>query len=156
MPYLLLLRHFFPRHFFLQHFGTSYLGTYIHILFNTFAIIKDKKKMDSTRQSRIGKQIQKDLSEIIREHTSNVAPGKMLTVTKVNVTSDLGLANVNISVFPSDKADDAIKNLNVQKSTIRFELGNKLRHQLRKIPELKFHLDDSLDYIDNIEHLLND
>ena len=112
--------------------------------------------MESTRQTRIGKQIQKDLSEILRLFTNTVAHGKMLTVTKVNITSDLGLANVNISVFPSENASEVIDNLNKHYAPIRKELGNKLRHQLRRIPELKFYLDDSLDYIDNIDHLLND
>ena len=110
--------------------------------------------MESTRQSKIGVQIQKDLSDILRQLTNTIAHGKMLTVTKVNVTSDLGLANVNISVFPSENAPEVIDNLNKHYSQIRKELGNKLRHQLRRIPELKFFLDDSLDYIDGLENAL--
>ena len=110
--------------------------------------------MDTTRQNKIGKQIQKDLSEIIRVFTNTISPGKMLTVTKVRVTPDLGLAKANISVFPSDDAHKAIDSLNLHQSQIRNELGKKLRHQMKKIPEIKFYLDDSLDYIDNIDNLL--
>ena len=112
--------------------------------------------MESTRQSRIAKQIQKDIAGILNQYASSYVPGKLLTVTKVRITPDLGLAKVNVSVFPSDKSDEVILNINGHTSGIRLELGNKMRHQLKKIPELKFYLDDSLDYIDNIDHLLND
>jgi len=112
--------------------------------------------MESTRQSRLGKQIQKDLSEIMIRMANTLAPGKMLTVTKVRITADLGLAKVNVSIFPSEGAKEIIEHLNEQMPSVRFELGKKIRHQLKKIPTLKFFLDDSLDYIDNIDHLLND
>lgn len=110
--------------------------------------------MGTTRQSRIGKQLQKDMADILRLNTNALTPGKMLTVTKVNITPDLGLANVNVSVFPSENAEEAIKALNTNVSPLRKELGKKIRHQLKKVPELKFYLDDSLDYIDNIDKLL--
>jgi ribosome-binding factor A len=112
--------------------------------------------MESTRQTRIGKQIQKDLAEIFKEQTNSLAPGKMLTITKVRITPDLGLAKANVSVFPSENSMEAINNLNLHVTSIRHELAKKIRHQLKKVPELKFYLDDSLDYIDNIDHLLND
>lgn len=110
--------------------------------------------MGTTRQSRIGKQLQKDMAEILRLNTNSLTPGKMLTVTKVNITPDLGLASVNVSVFPSENADEDIKSLNTHMPQLRKELGKKIRHQLKKVPELKFYLDDSLDYIDNIDNLL--
>ncbi len=112
--------------------------------------------MESTRQSRISKQIQKDMADILRDHTSSLAPGKMITVTKVNITPDLGLARVNISVFPSEKSEEVVDKLNLNIATVRHDLGNKMRHQLKKIPELKFYLDDSLDYIENIDNLLKE
>ncbi len=110
--------------------------------------------MDSTRQTRISKQIQKDLADILLHHTNNLAPGKMLTITRVRITPDLGLAKINISVFPSEKANEVVNHLNEHYAPLRHELGNRMRNQLRKIPDLKFYLDDSLDYIDNINHLL--
>lgn len=111
--------------------------------------------MESTRQSKVGKQIQKDLSEIIGPLAPSLAKGKMLTVTKVRISPDLGLARVYISVFPSNNSNEAIDSLNLSQGQIRNELGRKIRHQVRKVPELKFYLDDSLDYIDNIDNLLN-
>ena len=68
--------------------------------------------MDSTRQTRISKQIQKDLADILLHHTNNLAPGKMLTITRVRITPDLGLAKINISVFPSEKANEVVNHLN--------------------------------------------
>ena len=111
--------------------------------------------MDSTRQNKISKQIQKDLSEIIVPFCRNFIPGKLVTITKVRVTPDLGLARVNISIFPSEKSQDSVDKLNLHVSQIRNELGHKIRHQVRIIPEIKFFLDDSLDYIEKIDNLLN-
>lgn len=111
--------------------------------------------MESQRQIKVGKQIQKDLSEIILELSKEVAPGKMLTVTKVRITPDLGLAKTYVSVFPSTDADAIVQKLNDKLSLIRHELGKRIRHQLKKVPELKIYNDDSLDYMDNIDKLLH-
>ncbi|MBN1599088.1 MAG: 30S ribosome-binding factor RbfA [Bacteroidales bacterium] len=109
----------------------------------------------STRQNKVSKQVQKDMAEIIQHHSRKIAPGKMLTVTGVRISADLGIARINISVFPSAEADKIVGYLNMHVSEFRNELGQRLRHQLKKVPELKFYLDDSLDYIDNIDNLLN-
>lgn len=111
---------------------------------------------ESTRQSKVGKQIQKDLSEIMLGVAKANFSGKMLTVTVVRVTPDLGLAKAYVSVFPSEGAESVIKELNVQVKSIRNELGRRIRHQLKKVPELMFYLDDSLDYADRINSLLKD
>lgn len=111
---------------------------------------------ETTRQVKVGKQIQKDLSEIIGPLTSSIAHGKMLTLTKVRVTADLGLAKVYVSVFPSENGQESIENMNTHVTHIRHELAQKIRHQVRKIPQLRFYLDDSLDYIDNIDQLLKE
>lgn len=112
--------------------------------------------MESTRQSRVGKLIQKDLSEIMLTLSKGLAPGKMITITRVRVTADLGLAKSYVSIFPTDENKKIIDNLNRHLPQIRFELGNRIRHQLKKIPELHFYLDDSLDYIENIDNLLKE
>jgi ribosome-binding factor A len=112
--------------------------------------------MESTRQHKVGKQIQKDLSEIILKLGKNVTGGKMLTITQVRITPDLELAKAYVSVFPSADAISVLENLNIHNSQIRHELGQRIRHQVRKIPELRFYLDDSLDYIDNINNLLKE
>ena len=79
----------------------------------------------------------------------------MLTVTVVRITSDLSLARTYVSVFPSDKQEQAIKAVNHNKKSIRLELGKRIKNQLRAIPDLDFFIDDSLDYADNINKLLN-
>ena len=109
---------------------------------------------ETTRQSKVAKQIQKDISEIILKNGNSWVPGKLVTVTVVKITPDLGLAKVYVSIFPSTQAQDAVNLLDNHHNFIRNELGKKLRHQLKKVPELNFYLDDSLDYIDNIDNLL--
>lgn len=111
--------------------------------------------MESTRQAKIARLIQKELSEILRQQTAKTN-GILVSVSAVRVSPDLSLARAYLSIFPSDKAKDILENINRSARTIRYELGQKVRFQLRKIPELAFHLDDSLDYIENIDHLLHE
>lgn len=72
----------------------------------------------------------------------------------MRVSPDLSIARVYLSVFPTDKAPAMIESINASTKTIRYELAQKVRFQLRKTPELSFYLDDTLDYIDNIDRLL--
>ena len=145
---------------FLNLHPSNHYSEYKNLFYAAFTLIlqntQRREIMDTTRLSKVGKQIQKDLSEILGPLTPSLAPGKMLTVTRVRVSPDLGIAKTYISVFPSTDAEEAIKTLNAQVGQIRHILGQKIRHQVRKVPELKFFLDDSLDYIDNIDHLLKD
>ncbi len=108
----------------------------------------------STRQNKVSKQIQKDMAEILRLHGPYSETVKMLTVTNVRISPDLGNARIYISVFPSNDSDKTIDDLNEHVGLYRNELGKKIRHQLKKVPEIEFFLDDSLDYLDNIETLL--
>jgi ribosome-binding factor A len=108
----------------------------------------------STRQNKVAKQIQKDIAEILLPHTQNLAPGKMLTVTGVRISPDLSFARIYVSIFPSEKSSSVIEILNIHVNQFRNELGRRLRNQLKKMPELYFYLDDSLDYLENIENLL--
>jgi ribosome-binding factor A len=80
----------------------------------------------------------------------------MVSVSVVRVSPDLGIAKAYLSVFPSEKGNEVVKHLNENIKAIRFELGNRVRHQLRIIPEVRFYLDDSLDYIEHIDELLKD
>lgn len=82
------------------------------------------------------------------------APGKMISVTRVRVSPDLSFARVFISIFPSDNKETVLESINEHVHKIRFELGNKVRSQLRIVPEIAFFIDDSLDYIDKIDKLL--
>jgi ribosome-binding factor A len=108
----------------------------------------------STRQNKVSKQIQKDMAEILRLHSPHAETVKMLTVTNVRISPDLGNARIYVSVFPSTDSDKIISDLNEHIGIYRNELGKKIRHQLKKVPEITFFLDDSLDYLDNIENLL--
>ncbi|RHP65636.1 30S ribosome-binding factor RbfA [Bacteroides sp. OF04-15BH] len=110
--------------------------------------------METTRQNKIARLIQKELSEIFMLQTK-VMKGVLVTVSVCRISPDMSICRVYLSVFPSAKAEEIIKNINENAKAIRFELGKRVRYQLRIIPELKFFLDDSLDYIENIDHLLN-
>ncbi|MFO7754894.1 MAG: 30S ribosome-binding factor RbfA [Bacteroidales bacterium] len=112
--------------------------------------------MESTRQKKVSRLLQKELAEILRQKTTELARGKMITVTTVRVSPDLGMAKVYLSIFPSDDSEETLESIRENTPRIRNELGNKVRHQLRLIPEIAFYLDDSLDYIDNIDSLLNE
>lgn len=109
--------------------------------------------MESTRQAKISRLIQKELSEIFRQQTAKTH-GILVSVSQVRVSPDLSIARAYLSVFPPEKGAEMLENINRQAKTIRYELAQKVRFQLRKTPELTFHLDDSLDYIENIDRLL--
>jgi ribosome-binding factor A len=111
--------------------------------------------MDSTRQNKISRLIQKELSDILLK-LSKETRGIMVSVSIVRVSPDLGIAKAYLSVFPSEKGTEVVNHLNENIKAIRFELGNRVRHQLRIIPEVRFYIDDSLDYIENIDKLLKD
>ena len=111
--------------------------------------------MSSNRQLKINRLIQKELGEIFLLEAKKMA-GVLISVTNVRVTPDLSIAHAHLSVFPSEKGEELVKNINDNVKTVRYNLGKRLRNQLRVIPELVFHVDDSLDYIDNIDRLLKD
>ena len=108
--------------------------------------------METTRQNKISRLLQKELSEIFLLQTKAM-PGVLVSVSAVRISPDMSIARVYLSIFPSEKSEEIVKNINNMKS-IRFELGTRVRHQLRIIPELKFFVDDSLDYIEKIDALL--
>lgn len=109
--------------------------------------------MESTRQAKIARLLQKELSEIFRKQTAKLR-GVLVSVSTVRVSPDLSIARAYLSVFPSDKGQEVVNEVNRSAKTIRYELAQIVRHQLRKTPELTFYLDDSLDYIQNIDNLL--
>lgn len=111
--------------------------------------------MESTRQAKISRLLQKELSEIFRQQTAKMR-GTLVSVSAVRVSPDLSIARVYLSVFPSDKAHEIIESINKSAKTIRYELAQRVRFQLRKTPELSFYIDDSLDYIENIDNLLKE
>jgi ribosome-binding factor A len=110
--------------------------------------------MESTRQKKVSRLIQKELAEIFLMKNNELAPGKLLSVTIVRISPDLSFAKVFLSVFPSTGQDKVVDSIKDHTAKIRFELGQKVRTQLRIVPEIAFYIDDSLDYIDNIDKLL--
>ena len=109
--------------------------------------------METTRQNKISRLLQKELSEIFLLQTKAM-PGMLVSVSTVRISPDMSITRVDLSVFPSEKAEEMVKNINDNMKSIRYELGTRVRHQLRIIPELKFFVDDSLDYIEKIDSLL--
>ena len=111
--------------------------------------------METKRQQKIAKLIQKELSEIFQREIKSQG-SIMFTVTKVNVTSDMSYARVYLSVLAPDREakTGVVKEVNAMSRNIRGMLGDRIRFQIRVIPELQFFEDDSLDYIENIDNLL--
>jgi len=110
--------------------------------------------MNNTRLQKIERLVQKDLGEIFLSETRQM-PGILISVTKVRMSPDLSLSKAYLSIFPSTKGKEIIENINRQKKAIRYELGLRIGKQIRRIPELAFYLDDSIDYLENIDHLLH-
>ena len=109
--------------------------------------------MEPTRQSKISRLLQKDLSDIFLNETRKTH-GVLISVSVVRVSPDLSVAKVYLSIFPSEKAQEILDSIRLNARNIRYELAQRIRFQLRKTPELSFFLDDSLDYIENIDMLL--
>lgn len=109
--------------------------------------------METTRQNKIARLLQKELSDIFLLQTKSMH-GTLVSVSTVRISPDMSVARAYLSVFPSEKADEIVKNINANMKSIRYELGTRVRHQLRIIPELKFFIDDSLDYLERIDELL--
>ena len=108
--------------------------------------------MEGKRQAKIARMLQKELSEIFRRQTAAMG-GVLVSVSAVRVSPDLGVAKAYLSIFPPEKAPEIMENIQRQNKTVRYDLA--VKSVLRKTPELQFYLDDSLDYIDNIDRLLD-
>ena len=109
--------------------------------------------METTRQQKIARLIQKELSEIFRLQTAKMG-GVLVSVSAVRVSPDLSIARAYLSIFPSEKGKEIIESINHNAKSVRYELAQRVRFQLRKTPELTFFIDDSLDYIEHIDSLL--
>jgi len=109
--------------------------------------------MQETRQNKIARLLQKELSLIFQQQT-RATHGVMVSVTRTKISPDLSICTAYLSIFPSERGEEILANINASNKSIRFELGTRVRNQLRIIPELRFFIDDSLDYIDRIDELL--
>ena len=110
--------------------------------------------METNRQKKIAGVLQKDLADVLQHAAQDGMKGVIISVTKVSVTSDLGQAKVYLSVFPQLKRDVILKGVKENTSTIRYEMAKRTRNQLRRMPDLLFYIDDSLDYIEDIDNAL--
>ena len=110
--------------------------------------------METTRQNKIARLLQKELSGIFQQQTRSMH-GVLISVSTVRISPDLSVARAYLSIFPSERSEELIKNINDNMKSIRYELGTRVRYQLRIIPELKFFVDDSLDYLEHIDELLH-
>ena len=134
---------------------SNYKNTILFCLVYSFTnkLVTQKIFMETTRQQKIARLLQRELSELFRLQTQAMH-GTLVTVSAVRVSPDLSIAKGYLSIFPSEKAEEILKNINENARSIRYEIGTKVRYQLRVIPEFKFFIDDSLDYIDRIDELL--
>lgn len=109
--------------------------------------------MESTRLNKIGRLLQKELSDIFLKE-AKAMPGVLVSVSVVRVSPDLSVARAYLSIFPSERAKELLEGIRANTKAIRFDLGQRVHLQLRKIPDLSFFIDDSLDYLENIDKLL--
>ncbi len=109
--------------------------------------------METKRHPKINRLIQKELGEIFLLQTKAM-PGVLVSVSGVRISPDLGIAKTYLSIYPSARSHELLENIKSNARTVRFDLGQRLGKQLRIIPELVFFLDDSLDYLENIDRLL--
>ena len=109
--------------------------------------------MQETRQNKMSRLLQKVLSQIFQEQT-RAMHGVMVSVTRVKISPDLSICTAYLSIFPSERSEELIKNITKNEKQLRYELGTRIRYQMRIVPELRFFIDDSLDYIERIDKLL--
>ena len=109
---------------------------------------------ETNRQRKIAGVLQQDLVDVLQRAAQDGMKGVIISVSKVSVTSDLGVAKVYLSIFPSDKRDEIIDGVKFNTPLIRHEMAQRTRNQLRRMPELLFFGDDSLDYIEKIDKSL--
>lgn len=110
---------------------------------------------ETQRQKKIGGILQQDLAEVLQKAaTDGGLRGVIISVSKVNVTTDLSIAKAYLSIFPNKNAKELLKGIRSNIPLIRHELAQRTKNQLRRMPNLEFFIDDSLEYIDNIEKSL--
>ena len=112
--------------------------------------------METNRQKKIGGVLQKDLVDILQgEIRKNGISNLVISVSKVIVTTDLSIARVYLSVFPQNRAIEILEAVKSNMPLIKHDLSQRVKLQLRKVPNLSFHIDDSLDYIEKIDNALS-
>ena len=108
----------------------------------------------STRQQKVSRELQRYLAELLRSKGMAYFGGAMVTVSEVRISPDLSIAKVYVSVFPSNRQEEVMKQLEDEKKHLRGELGHVVAKQLRIVTDLDFYLDTTLDYAEHIDELL--
>lgn len=116
---------------------------------------KNTMEQFSTRQNKLSKFVQREMADIFLQLNKSKYHGKLISVTIVRVTKDLGIARIYLSIYPSEFSTEILDDIRLNQKSIRWELGRRIGKNVRIIPELEFFIDDSLDYIDHIDHLLH-
>lgn len=112
--------------------------------------------METTRQQKIARQIQKDMADIFQKEGASLVRGALVTVTGVRISPDFSYAKIYVSIFPFEQSKELMARFEHQNWFIRRALGQRIRNQLKNVPELQFFLDDSLEYIEHIEKALKE
>lgn len=118
-------------------------------IFKTFIM----ERAETTRQRKVSRLLQKELATYFQRNSLEFGK-KMITVTVVRISPDLGVARIHLSIFPLQPDDNTLSLVQAKAGEIRHFLGNQVRYQLRIVPELTFFIDDSLNYIAKIDDLL--
>lgn len=111
--------------------------------------------MESKRQQKFARVIQKELGDIFQREAGTLLPGILVTITKVRVTSDLSLARTYISFFNSKDQQQSLNSIRAQTREIRYKLGTRIKDQVRAIPALEFYVDDTNEYSERIDYLFD-
>jgi ribosome-binding factor A len=111
--------------------------------------------MESKRQQKVGRQIQKDLGDIFQKEASHLLDGSLITVTGVKISPDLSIARAYVSILPDQKKNSVLEALKDNAKFLRQKLGNRVRHQLRIVPDLYLYLDDTLEYVEKMDKLFS-
>lgn len=110
--------------------------------------------METTRQQKIARQIQKDIADIFQKEGAHIVRGSLVTVTAVRVSPDFAYAKIYVSIFPFERSAPTMREIEHNLWFLRRELGTRIRNQVKNIPEIQFFLDDSLEYIEHIDEAL--
>ena len=111
--------------------------------------------MDSRRQEKFAKLMQRDLGDIFLQKTNTLFNGNFITISNVTVSPDLGYLKVYLSFFKPENKKELFDLIQLNKKVIRHELAQKVKNQVRKVPEIEFYIDDSLDYVEKMENIFN-
>jgi ribosome-binding factor A len=117
-------------------------------------MFENNKSMGTTRQQKVARLLQKEVATILQIEGRKLYGSALVTVTQVSVSKDFSFARIYVSVFTTGDKSEVIHTIETNKKEIRFKLGQQIKNQLRIIPELVFEIDNTLDYIENINNLL--